>query len=222
MNYNAKWQKSLPMMAWKKAWIILLNSQDAKRDRRICGTSLVKYKNLTTDEVHASQPSHYRLLEQVFRKAKFTAQDAIIDVGCGKGRILAYLTEQGVESQLTGVELNQEVIETCKQWTRKYPNIHIVEGNVLDMDLTPFSVMVMANPFGTSVLLQLLEKIERELRHPLTLYYIYDHVHGNTIDHRPGWTLKHRGWIWRDGCYYLAYSPQRCSLWQYSPSNVEA
>ena len=179
---------------------------------------MVDYPKDHTEEVHASQPSHYRVLEKVFRKSHFTEDDSILDVGCGKGRILAYFTEMGFKGKLTGVELRRYIVAVCKQWTRAYPNIQVIEGNVLDLNPNEYTVMVMYNPFGEDVLLKLLEKMEQTLTHPIQLYYLSDHLCGDHINGRPGWHLKHRGWIWRDGIYYLHWTPQRCSWWEYTPA----
>ena len=210
------------MKVWKKIWITLLCWQDKAKDKKICGRSLVEYQPISTEDVHASQPSHYRLLEQIFCKAKFTKDDSILDVGCGKGRILAFLTEKGYTCQISGVELNQEVAAVCKEWTKAYPNIQVIESNVLDLDLDQYTVLILFNPFGKNVLFKLLDKLENGLTHPIDLYYLSDYLYGNHIDGRPGWTLKHRGWVWKDGFYYLAYSPQRCSWWRYTPPTKEA
>ena len=217
MSYNRRLHQSLPMRAWKKLLTTILCWQDGRRDKRICGISLVSFPKDHTKEVHASQPSHYRVLEKVFRKSHFTEDDSILDVGCGKGRILAYFTEKGFKGKLTGVELKRDVVAVCKQWTKAYPNIQVIEGNVLDLDPNDYTILVMYNPFGEDVLLQLLEKMEQTLTHPIQLYYLSDHLCGDHINGRPGWHLKHRGWIWRDGIYYLHWTPQRCSWWEYTP-----
>lgn len=208
------------MKIWKKFWTILLCREDRRRDKKTCGMSLVNYPKEHTEEVHASQPSHYRVLEKVFCKYQFTPEDSILDIGCGKGRILAYFTEMGFKGKLTGVELKRDVVAVCKQWTKAYPNIQVIEGNVLELDLNEYTVMVMFNPFGANVLLRLLEKIEHELTHSIQLYYLSDQYYGRHINGRPGWQLKHRGWIWKDGSYYLHWTPQRCSWWEYAPVNI--
>ena len=222
MTYNRRCQETLPMKVWKKIWITLLCWQDRRRDKKICGTSLVSFPKAHSNQVHASQPSHYRVLEKIFCKSHFTEDDSILDIGCGKGRILAFFTERGHKGKLTGVELRKEVAEECRQWIKAYPNIQIIAGNVLELDLNNYTVMVMFNPFGANVLLSLLEKMEKELTHPIHLYYLSDHEYGNHINGRPGWELKHRGWVWKDGPYYLYWTPQRCSWWCYTPKNTTA
>ena len=51
-----------------------------------------------------SQPAHYLILEKVFSLISITDKDTFIDVGCGQGRVLAYLIKKKVNYKISGVE----------------------------------------------------------------------------------------------------------------------
>ena len=75
----------------------LLNLQDAAIDRRICGQSLVPYvPSICRDDKNGiggtgTQSTHYALLRRIFSHIDLTPADVFMDVGCGKGRVLAFL-----------------------------------------------------------------------------------------------------------------------------------
>ena len=80
---------------------------DGRKDKRICGCSLVKYvPSLYRETMGAtgSESSCYWALDTIFKDFSFDKSDSFIDVGCGKGRILAYLTSRKCPCSLTGIE----------------------------------------------------------------------------------------------------------------------
>ena len=93
----------------------LLNLADAVMDRRICGLSLVPYvSSIFRDNQRGvggtgTQSTHYLLLRRVFSHVNLTASDAFMDVGCGKGRVLAYLIRKKCPCTLYGIEYNETV-----------------------------------------------------------------------------------------------------------------
>ena len=76
----------------------LLNGMDAIINLRICGESLVEYvPSIDRNDAQGiggtgSQSTHYVLLKHIFSHVKLTSDDVFLDVGCGKGRVLAFLT----------------------------------------------------------------------------------------------------------------------------------
>ena len=66
-------------------------------DNKVCGVSLSKYeKSVFRDDKNGigltgSQATHYSILKKIFDKVNIDESDSFIDVGCGKGRVLAYL-----------------------------------------------------------------------------------------------------------------------------------
>ena len=54
-----------------------------------------------------SQSTHYSILKKIFDKVNIDESDSFIDVGCGKGRVLAYLVMHDYKCAITGIEINE-------------------------------------------------------------------------------------------------------------------
>ena len=72
-----------------------------------------------------SQSIPYKGLEDIFENVRLTPDDSFIDIGCGKGRVLAYMAERQMPCRLTGIELNPDVASIARRWSSSYSNIEI-------------------------------------------------------------------------------------------------
>ena len=199
----------------------LLNFIDMLKDRHICGQSLVPYvPSIYRDNENGiggtgTQSSHYIILNRVFSKVKITKDDAYIDVGCGKGRVLAFLIKKKYPCKLYGVEHNEAVGRIAAEWTKHYPQVHIMIGDALTMDYNPFTVIGAARPFLRKTLLVFVEHLENTLTHPITMIYWYGV--GPKLEGRPGWTLEYEDTLNRIWGLKIASCPQTFSIWTYDP-----
>ena len=94
---------------------MLLEFADSRKDRRICGRSLVKYvRSVDRDDQNGlggtgSQSTHYIFLKRIFSHVRITESDTFIDVGCGKGRVLAFLLHSKCPCAIYGIEHNESL-----------------------------------------------------------------------------------------------------------------
>jgi len=62
----------------------------------------------------------------------------IYDMGCGDGHILRKISEtfinQGVEMNLVGIDLSEDIIEIAKEASKRYKNITFIKGDILELD----------------------------------------------------------------------------------------
>ena len=90
----------------------ILDLYDYSIDKKVCGTSLIKYvPSVFRDDKNGvgstgSQSTHYFILNRMFSHVELKETDRFIDIGCGKGRVLAYLIHKKAPCSLTGIELN--------------------------------------------------------------------------------------------------------------------
>lgn len=195
---------------------------DGIQDRKICGCSLVKYvPSLYRESKGAtgSQSTRYCILEEIFQNVEFSPSDRFIDVGCGKGRVLAYLIREKFPGKLSGIELNHEVAEHAKKWAEKYDNVSIIEGDAFEQKFDDYNVFFFGRPFEPEFFLQFIQKFEKELTHPVTVYYWVDQQSGNYLNDRPGWVIQKRKWVFMKKCSYVTPWPQRYSIWTFTPEN---
>lgn len=222
LNYNKKFYS-----LWFMRRIVgysnrLLDWIDARQDRKICGCSLVKYvPSLYRESKGAtgSQSTRYWALEKMFAGETFSPTDRFMDIGCGKARVLAYLLRENFPGTLSGIELNHEVAEYAKAWTRAYENVTILEGDAFQQNFDDYNVFFLGRPFETVFFKLFVKKFEEELTHPVRVIYWVDQQSGNYLNNRPGWTMHKRAWLFRIRGLYTAPNPQRYSIWTYTPKS---
>jgi hypothetical protein len=86
--------------------------------------------------------------------------DVLVDVGCGKGRVLVSWLHLGLKNKLIGVELDDQVGADTRRRMRGYANIEIVTGSVVDKLPREGSLYYLFNPFGPEVMSQFKSALE--------------------------------------------------------------
>lgn len=207
----------------KRINIFILNRMDLLLDYKICGQSLSKYeKSIFRDDekgvgMTGSQATRYLILKYIFDRVDIKDSDSFIDVGCGKGRVLAYMVNHGYKCSISGIEINEISGKIAAEWTGKYPKIVFMIGDAFKLNYNDYTVLFFGRPFLPVTFLEFIEQIESQLKHPIQLIYWVDQQSGRLLINRPGWTL-----VWRDTInkiygFEVAEDPQGCSLWKYEP-----
>lgn len=191
--------------------------RDSFTDKRICGVSLSKYVPSIAEGSTGSQSTPYYALEKVIKGIDFSKDETFIDVGCGKGRVLAFMLREKCHWTLDGVEFNEEVAAYAQKWAEKYPQINVICGDAFDIDYNNYTVLFMNRPFLPDTFYRFIEMLEATLTHPVRLYYWVDQQSGDLLDNRKGWTLHRRDYAFFAKGFFIAGSPQRYSEWTYIP-----
>lgn len=200
-----------------------LLAADAARDIFLCGRSLHVDAQVRADlasaGAHEPTPTPYFVLEELLGKLGLTANDHLLDVGCGTGRVLAYAASQ-LPCRATGVELDTRLANVASSWSASFPQLNVIAGSVLDISLAPYTCFYLFNPFDTAVLTRFLDKAEREAARPFTLVHMSDNGESFAYLGRPGWRLVRSGSIQMfqtaSGRSIKFYEfPQHYSVWRY-------
>nr|WP_276572526.1 class I SAM-dependent methyltransferase [Enorma phocaeensis] len=149
---------------------------------------------MVSSGAHEPTPTPYFVLEELLGKLGLTADDHLLDVGCGTGRVLAYAASQ-LPCRATGVELDAHLARAASSWTAPFPQLGVAAGNALDMSLAPYTCFYLFNPFDTAVLTRFLDKTEREAARPFTLVHMSDNGESFAYLGRSGWRLVRSGSI---------------------------
>lgn len=193
---------------------------DVIKDKKTCGMSLRKTVPTDFRESHgatSSSATNYCVLKEVIDTKKLNKNSKFIDVGCGKGRVLAYLFRQKANCKIVGVELNKEVADIAKSWTKKYDNVEIIQDNVFDLDLSEYTDYCLSRPFETDTFKEFLNKIENEAKQEVNVYMISDQFLEDYLDNREGWVIEKRGLIYFRKGFFIYNFPQRYSICKYIP-----
>lgn len=213
-KYNNKFMKILAAISMKPVTL-----HDVMIDKKICKMPIHKYIPSKYRESHGatgSSSTSYSVLKDIIDVDKLNDDSVFIDVGCGKGRILASLLHRGVKCKLVGIELNEEVAEVAKSWSKDYDNVEIKCANAFDVDMNEYTDIFLARPFENEIFKKYLEKLESELTHETNIYIFVDQILGNLED-REGWNIVKRGIAYFRKGFFVQITPQRYSVYKYIP-----
>ena len=112
------------------------------------------------------------------RLTALTENDSFLDVGCGKGRVLAYLVKIKAPCHITGIEISDEAGAVASEWTDLYDQVTVIRGDVFVQNLNDYTVFFLNRPFLPKTFMAFINKLEKELRHPIALLYWVDQQSG--------------------------------------------
>lgn len=123
------------------------------------------------------EPLPYRSLQTIARRLRLSSRDALLDIGCGKGRVLCLFATYGVR-KCRGIELSRDLALDAQEnaaglrWQRA--PIEIAQADAVDADISCASVIFMYNPFSAEVMRPVLARIRDSLHatpRPLRICY---------------------------------------------------
>ncbi len=195
---------------------------DRRHDQKLVGMTLGDYvpsQHRKDMGATGSESTPYYALRKMLGKEAFGENEIFADIGCGKGRVLAYMAaEHGFKGKLRGVELNDEVAALASEWAKQFDNVEIIAGDAFAQDLSDITVMYLGRPFETKFFKTFIDKLESEIKHPLTVYYWVDQQSGKYLNDRPGWKMEKRIVIYYHMGLPLVFWPQGFSKWSYTPN----
>jgi protein-L-isoaspartate O-methyltransferase len=92
---------------------------------------------------YVASPSH--VVDLMLEMAKIKPGETVYDLGCGDGRILVPVVER-YKAKAVGVEISHKLVEQASARVRKAgiaDSAHVIEGDVLDTDLTGADVAII-------------------------------------------------------------------------------
>ena len=168
--------------------------------------------------INGVYPTRYLVINHIFTSmVEILASDSFLDIGCGTGRVMAYLTHKVPQCKLTGVDFNETSIAVAKHWSSKRKNIHIYQEDALRFDYRPYTVLNLLKPFPSQLFQRFVDLIEEQIDHPIKVIYMSDLESGYMLKDRAGWNLITSETIFKLRGFQAFASPQKCSIWVYSP-----
>lgn len=221
-EYNQTWyMKTKAGALYRKLSGQITTACDMVKDFKICGKSLTKYVASVDRKVlqaTGSESARYWALDEVFKDMKFNKDDKFIDVGCGKGRILAEMERIKFPGQLYGIELNPDVAKYAQDWAKRYDNLTIMSGDAFKLDYNDYNIIMLCRPFLEEMYVTFLEKMEKDIKHPVTVILYVDNYMAKYVKDKPQWTMHKQEVVFKKGLLAYSYYPVRYSIWTYDPA----
>jgi SAM-dependent methyltransferase len=150
-------------------------------------------RTATPDDGNAHQSTPPGLIRLALRAVPLSADDVVLDLGSGLGRVVFAVAQRCAVRAVIGVEANPELHRTAvRNADRCRPRLRCADVRLVHDDAAGFaipdevSVIYMFNPFHSATLSAVLERIEASLAEnprPLTVIYYWP-VHGEMLVER--------------------------------------
>lgn len=130
---------------------------DLKYSRRFLnGNKKTPYKHLGANDTYHTD---YSAMPIIFKQVDIVPEDVLVDVGCGKGRIINYWISQAVGNKIIGLELDPKIADQTALQFKKYNNVSIIEGDAIEKLPEEGTVFYFYNPFSLEKVLEFEKKL---------------------------------------------------------------
>jgi hypothetical protein len=146
---------------------------------------------------HETANSDYAWMDEVFR-GRIRPDDVLVDVGCGRGRVINWWLASGAGRRIFGLELDPEVADDVRRRLGKQTKVTILTGDAVENLPADGTLFYLYNPFGPLVLarfrdrlLALCEGKDEARRKDLRIVYV-NPEHLPVFDH-PAFVVEAQG-----------------------------
>jgi SAM-dependent methyltransferase len=116
---------------------------DMRYGRPLSGRKVSRYRDLGSRDVANSD---YGALVQIFRD-RVLPEDVLVDIGCGKGRVLNFWLRNFPDQRVIGVERDPEIALATRQRLRRHANCNVVVGDAGTWLPSDGTLFFLYNPF---------------------------------------------------------------------------
>lgn len=128
------------------------------------------------EHANPTESSDYNILKWLFSKVDVNKADVIVDVGCGKGRVLLWLINNGYRNKLIGIELNQMVAAETRKKLVEYKNAAIISGNILSNIPPDATLFYLYHPFNRNSMCDFKRQLMLEKKKVTLIYSNSVHI----------------------------------------------
>ena len=141
----------------KLASIARTVATDVRYGRVLSGTVRAREADVGAADVVNSP---YSVLPHVFA-GRIRATDVLVDVGCGKGRVINWWLSQGLRNRLIGIELNPAVAAGTARRLRRFDNVTIVNADATTAVPDDATLLYLYSPFDRATMRRLKSDLEQ-------------------------------------------------------------
>ena len=134
----------------------------------------------------------YYALSLFFAGETIAEDDVLVDVGCGKGRVINWWLSKGLRNHIVGLELDPELAAHTRHRLRNYPNVTIVSGDGIENLPPDGTLFFLSNPFHRPVVSRFKERLLQLTRRDKIRIYYYTCVHADVFENDPRFSVEKR------------------------------
>lgn len=119
---------------------------DMRYSRKLLkGNLKTSYKHLGANDVYHTQ---YSVMPLIFKFVPISKNDVLVDVGCGKGRVINYWLCRKLKNKIVGLELDPRVAKQTAMQFAKWGNVTIKAGDAIANLPADGTIFYFYNPFS--------------------------------------------------------------------------
>jgi hypothetical protein len=150
------------------------------------GTRRTPYSHLGIED---TANTDYGVLPLIFN-GRIRDSDVLVDVGCGKGRVINWWLSQGLRNRIIGIEIDKAVATATRKRLAGFGNVEIIAGDVVQHMPAEGTIFYLFNPFkaaGVEAFKNRLAQLVSGHRN-VTIFY-YNCVHLEVFELDPNWLV---------------------------------
>jgi SAM-dependent methyltransferase len=135
----------------------------------LTGNEPSEFRHLGAHDVYHTV---YTVMRLIFRLIEIKKSDVLVDVGCGKGRVINYWLSKNIKNKIIGLEIDPDIaMRTASQFSR-YGNVSIIAGDATSNIPPDATVFYFYNPFSAEKVKQF-ERVLHEMFKNKPIIIIY-------------------------------------------------
>lgn len=161
------------------------------RDGTFCGGVIPsRFK-----EAGAYQTQHtdYQSLEEVFfnNDLGITKDEVLVDVGCGKGRVISFWLRRKLGRKWIGIELDPDAAAISVKRFKNEPDVTIINGDAVENLPVEGTLFYLWNPFNEVVLKRFTDRLIAMSDQMHNVRVIYNNCrHAEVFSSNPAWEIR--------------------------------
>lgn len=135
----------------------------------LCGNHKTTYSHMGAHDVYHTD---YSIMPLIFEHVNITPEDILVDVGCGKGRVINFWLSKGYQNKIIGLELDPAIAAQTAAQFAKWPNVEILSGDAIYNLPYDGTIFYFYNSFSELKVLQFQKRMLDLFSHkPVTIVY---------------------------------------------------
>jgi len=116
--------------------------------------------------------------------------DVLVDVGCGKGRVINWWLRRGLHNKMIGIELDDRFAAPTAERLRQFPNVSIVCGNALENIPPDGTLFFLFNPFTAPIVAAFKDRVIEVCGEAADVTIVYSLcAHAEVFRNDPRWVV---------------------------------
>lgn len=170
---------------------ILRTYKNARMDLRY-GGFLGGWSHNPTPGANDNVATDYAIMPQLFQ-GRINPEDVLVDVGCGRGRVINWWLSQGITNRIYGLEQLPGVGQSTRRRLRRFENVVIIVGDAIENLPNDGTLFFLFNPFDEGITRKFADQVRcLAERKCITIIY-YAPVHINIFQADPFWRVEEFG-----------------------------